>query len=228
MPAAEGDHTSAHDIDLKNWTAARRRSARLATGHFLRQVTPSHLARFAPLATKRASPEGGHPEGDFDAVSGLRPSEPNLRNHACKPWVGSHAGRRMARRFTMIGILRSRPRCIAAAVDTVSADPAARAAGRAAAAADARAAGRAARTTRFLLAQAGLTVRDADSGAVTLIQRFGSAANLNIHMHCLVLDGVYKRNTESGCPGNVDVQPRICRGVRSSQGGPHATRRAWP
>ena len=28
-------------------------------------------------------------------------------------------------------------------------------------------------------------------GAVTLIQRFGSAANLNIHLHCLVLDGVY-------------------------------------
>jgi hypothetical protein len=27
---------------------------------------------------------------------------------------------------------------------------------------------------------------------VTLIQRFGSAANLNIHLHCLVLDGVYR------------------------------------
>ena len=26
---------------------------------------------------------------------------------------------------------------------------------------------------------------------VTLIQRLGSAANLNIHLHCLVLDGVY-------------------------------------
>jgi len=33
----------------------------------------------------------------------------------------------------------------------------------------------------------------ADTGAVTLIQRFGSAANLNIHLHCLVLDGVYRR-----------------------------------
>ena len=31
------------------------------------------------------------------------------------------------------------------------------------------------------------------SGAVTLIQRFGSAANLNSHLHCLVLDGVYRR-----------------------------------
>ncbi|MGH8647143.1 MAG: transposase, partial [Gammaproteobacteria bacterium] len=35
-------------------------------------------------------------------------------------------------------------------------------------------------------------------GAVTLIQRFGSAANLNIHLHCLVLDGVYC--TTSGVP----------------------------
>ena len=35
----------------------------------------------------------------------------------------------------------------------------------------------------------------ADTGAVTLIQRFGSAANLNIHLHCLALDGVY-RHTE--------------------------------
>jgi hypothetical protein len=31
----------------------------------------------------------------------------------------------------------------------------------------------------------------ADTGVVTLIQRFGSAANLNIHLHCLVLEGVY-------------------------------------
>ncbi len=46
--------------------------------------------------------------------------------------------------------------------------------------------------TRHLLGQAGLTADQADSGAVTLIQRFGSAANLNIHLHCLVLDGVYR------------------------------------
>jgi hypothetical protein len=32
---------------------------------------------------------------------------------------------------------------------------------------------------------------EAATGAVTLIQRFGSAANLNIHLHCLFLDGVY-------------------------------------
>jgi hypothetical protein len=34
--------------------------------------------------------------------------------------------------------------------------------------------------TRYLLKQAGAKADEADSGAVTLIQRFGSAANLNI------------------------------------------------
>ena len=46
---------------------------------------------------------------------------------------------------------------------------------------------------RFVLKQAGLKRCAADTGAVTLIERFGSAANLNIHLHCLVLDGVYRR-----------------------------------
>jgi len=47
--------------------------------------------------------------------------------------------------------------------------------------------------TRHLLEKTGLKAFEADSGAVTLIQRFRSAANLNIHLHCLVLDGVYRR-----------------------------------
>ena len=34
------------------------------------------------------------------------------------------------------------------------------------------------------------------TGAVTLIQRFGSALNLNVHFHLLVLDGVYRREGE--------------------------------
>ena len=45
---------------------------------------------------------------------------------------------------------------------------------------------------RFLIKQAGLKRGEANTGAVTLIQRFGSAVNLNIHLHCLVLDGVYR------------------------------------
>ena len=57
--------------------------------------------------------------------------------------------------------------------------------------------------TRHLLGQAGLKADEADSGAVTLIQRFGSAANLNIHLHCLVLDGAYRRT--DGEPVFVEV-----------------------
>jgi hypothetical protein len=58
--------------------------------------------------------------------------------------------------------------------------------------------------TRHLLGQAGLKPDEADSGAVTLIQRFRSAANLNIHLHCLVLDGVYRRGAD-GTPEFVEV-----------------------
>jgi hypothetical protein len=41
-----------------------------------------------------------------------------------------------------------------------------------------------------------LTRRRGATGAVTLIRRFGSALNLNIHFHTLVLDGAYLVNTE--------------------------------
>ena len=57
---------------------------------------------------------------------------------------------------------------------------------------------------RHLFGQAGLKPEEADSGAVTLIQRFGSAANLNIHLHCLVLDGVYRRGAD-GAPEFVEA-----------------------
>ena len=56
--------------------------------------------------------------------------------------------------------------------------------------------------TRHLLGQAGLKPDEADSGAVTLIQRFGSAAN--IHLHCLVLDGVYRCGAD-GVPQFVEA-----------------------
>lgn len=42
-----------------------------------------------------------------------------------------------------------------------------------------------------LARKAGHTKTTAHAGAVTLIQRFGSALNLNIHFHMLFLDGVY-------------------------------------
>ena len=43
----------------------------------------------------------------------------------------------------------------------------------------------------FLIKQAHVKRSEAATGAITLIQRFGSAANLNIHLHGLVLDGAY-------------------------------------
>jgi ribosomal protein S27E len=47
-----------------------------------------------------------------------------------------------------------------------------------------------------LIRKAGLTRASAVTGAVTLILRFGSALNLNVHFHLLVLDGVYRREGE--------------------------------
>ncbi len=45
--------------------------------------------------------------------------------------------------------------------------------------------------TMHLVRKAGYSRKTAHTGAVTLIQRFGSALNLNIHFHMLFLDGVY-------------------------------------
>ena len=47
-----------------------------------------------------------------------------------------------------------------------------------------------------ILKKARLTRASGATGAVTLIQRFGSALNLNIHFHLLVLDGAYLVGTE--------------------------------
>ena len=77
--------------------------------------------------------------------------------------------------------------------------------------------------TRFLLKQAGLKRATADTGAVTLIQRFGSAANLNIHLHCLVLDGVCESPAAltgaaaGAVPGGLTLEARtvLQRGRRS-------------
>ena len=71
------------------------------------------------------------------------------------------------------------------------ADPAAPFVRRSAAAARAAVAGDPPRHCQLSGQASGAIRNRADTGAVTLIQRFGSAANLNIHLHCLVLDGVY-------------------------------------
>ncbi len=41
-------------------------------------------------------------------------------------------------------------------------------------------------------------IKKAKCGAVTFVQRFGGAINLNIHFHTLVLDGVYYEDPEKG------------------------------
>lgn len=51
------------------------------------------------------------------------------------------------------------------------------------------------------------------SGAVTLTQRFGSAANLNVHLHCLVLSGV--------CQG-TDGEPAFVEMAEASDRAVHA------
>ena len=42
-----------------------------------------------------------------------------------------------------------------------------------------------------LIKKAGFSCKNSQTGAVTLIQRFGSALNLNLHFPMLFLDGVY-------------------------------------
>ncbi len=46
-------------------------------------------------------------------------------------------------------------------------------------------------TATHFIHKAGFQLKDASTGAITLIQRFGSALNLNIHFHLLAIDGVY-------------------------------------
>ena len=58
--------------------------------------------------------------------------------------------------------------------------------------------------TRQLLTAARLRADEGHGGAVRLIQPFGSAAYLNIHLHCLVLDGAYRCDTD-GAPGFVEA-----------------------
>ena len=61
-----------------------------------------------------------------------------------------------------------------------------------------------------LLARAGVRRVAGHTGAVTLIQRFGSALNLNVHFHMLFVDGVYVTEG-SGAP--------VFRAVRSPGAG---------
>ena len=57
----------------------------------------------------------------------------------------------------------------------------------------------------------GTETSPAATGAVTLIQRFGSAANLNIHLHCLVLDGVYRNSDRRSSMRRRPPPSKSCR-----------------
>ena len=86
----------------------------------------------------------------------------------------------------------------------------------------------------WLADQAGIGRASAQCGAVTLIQRFGSALNLNVHFHMLWLDGVYEnveqpqrkpRLHRTRAPTSAQltelagrIAHRVCR---------HLTRRGW-
>lgn len=54
--------------------------------------------------------------------------------------------------------------------------------------------------------------KSGESGSVTLVQRFGGSANLNVHFHTLVTQGVYREDAgravfhELAAPSNVDVK----------------------
>ena len=50
-------------------------------------------------------------------------------------------------------------------------------------------------------------VADGRGGAVAVIQRFGEALNLNVHIHALVLDGVFSRNRDGAL--NFHSVPRL-------------------
>jgi hypothetical protein len=56
----------------------------------------------------------------------------------------------------------------------------------------------------YILKKARLTHATGATGAVTLIQRFGSALNLNIHFH--ILDGAYLAGTPPRCFGASSVR----------------------
>ena len=72
-----------------------------------------------------------------------------------------------------------------------------------------------------LIHRAGLTrCSHARTGVVTLIQRFGSALNLNVHLHMIVLEGVYtEHNVRArfhpvGAPSRETLERKLDRVIK--------------
>ena len=59
-------------------------------------------------------------------------------------------------------------------------------------------------------------IQQSETGAITFVQRFGSALNLNVHFHILFLDGVY-RVSSSGGEANSEESPTFV-GVKAPSG----------
>jgi hypothetical protein len=66
--------------------------------------------------------------------------------------------------------------------------------------------------------------RTAKGGAVTFVQRFGDALNLNVHFHALALDGVYSEDEDGtlffhpvGTPSDAEVARILTRVTRRIQ-----------
>lgn len=85
----------------------------------------------------------------------------------------------------------------------------------------------------YVLEKAGLTRASGATGGVTLIQRFGSALNLNIHFHMLVLEARTAPGPSRRCSaGSLRPVPRSCK--RSWSGSPSASaehssaKACWP
>jgi hypothetical protein len=67
----------------------------------------------------------------------------------------------------------------------------------------------------FVIQRSGLSVAyGARTGAVTLIQRFGSALNLNPHLHMLFLDGAYTFRGRGKRQPEDRFWPRLCENFR--------------
>ncbi len=77
-----------------------------------------------------------------------------------------------------------------------------------------------------LLREARLTRRNGLTGAVTLIQRFGSALNLNVHLHMIFVDGAYR--SDGTAPPVFHPVPPPRRHLTRYHGifAPHSTLRA--
>ena len=60
-----------------------------------------------------------------------------------------------------------------------------------------------------LIKKAWFSRKTAQTGAITLIQRFGSALNLNVQLHMLFLDGVYFERHDGSLRFRYAGRPRV-------------------